>query len=321
MRALLLERDLTVSVGDREEPLVEEDEVLVDVELCGLCGSDLHALATGDWITYWPASPGHEVVGTVASAPIGSGLAAGQRVVVDSRRPCGRCVACCAGRMRHCEDLVWMGESSVGGLAQRTAVPLTAVHIVPAGLTPSVAVLAEPLAVVLSALDLLPAGTDRVVVQGGGPIGVLSALRLGDLGVDVTVVEADSARRETAARLGLTIVAPGAAAPGADAVLETAGHPTALGDGLGLLRAGGTLIAVALGRAPCVVAEADLVEHGWSVLGSIGFEAAHLDRAVEVLTAAPEKYAGVVADVLDLADVPRFLEAGGRGALKTVVRP
>ncbi len=67
--ALLLDRELTLRTGPRELPEPKPGEVLVRVEWAGVCGSDLHVLRTGDWVSYWPATLGHEVAGTVEHCP------------------------------------------------------------------------------------------------------------------------------------------------------------------------------------------------------------------------------------------------------------
>ena len=71
--AFLLERDLTMSVGARELPPAGPDDVLIRVEWAGLCGSDLHVMRTGDWVTSWPATLGHEIYGRVESGALAAG--------------------------------------------------------------------------------------------------------------------------------------------------------------------------------------------------------------------------------------------------------
>jgi threonine dehydrogenase-like Zn-dependent dehydrogenase len=107
--AVLLERDLTVHLGLRQLPPPLPGEALVRVERAGVCGSDLHVLRTGAWVSRWPATLGHEIIGVVEQCP-GGEMAAGQRVVVDSRVPCGDCDGCTA-TPNLCGKLAWVGEA------------------------------------------------------------------------------------------------------------------------------------------------------------------------------------------------------------------
>ncbi len=106
---ILLQEDLTLRLAHREIPEPVPGEAMVRVEWTGVCGSDLHVLGTGDWVSSWPAVLGHEVVGVVESCP-GDELPAGQRVLLDSRVPCRECAGC--RRSPHlCTALTWLGES------------------------------------------------------------------------------------------------------------------------------------------------------------------------------------------------------------------
>ena len=169
MRAILLGRDLKLSLGTAEVRRPEAGEVLVRVEYCGICGSDgRHAIASGDWIEYWPAILGHEAVGVVEES-VDPAIRIGERVVIDSRRPCEQCALCRRGARGLCESLTWMGESAPGGYAEYVVVPSWTLHRIPDRLQSEVAVLAEPLAVVDSTLDHLPATAGTVRILGGGP--------------------------------------------------------------------------------------------------------------------------------------------------------
>jgi L-iditol 2-dehydrogenase len=157
----------------REVPLPEiaADDVLVRVEACGICGTDLHFardLATGD------AMPlGHEFVGVIEE--VGTNVTdhmPGERVVVENHTACGVCDACKNGTPIYCTNLdVVMGEPC---LAEFVRAPKTALHRYE-GMTPSAAVLAEPLTVALDVVEEggVPIGSD-VAVFGPGPIGLMA---------------------------------------------------------------------------------------------------------------------------------------------------
>lgn len=248
--ALLLDRDLSLRLGDRDVPRPRPGELVVAVEWAGVSGRDLHALRTGDSVAYWPATLGHEVAGIVDSCP-GGELPAGRRVVIDSRVPCGACAGC-ALQPDRCERPGRVGEALPGGFAGHVLVAADRVVACPDGLEAALAALAEPLAVAMHAAARVPGPPGRAAVLGYGPAGALVHLEITRRwpGTEVTVVEPTPARRELAEAFGAgvasreeltarvdgrrprlvidTVPCPGALGPCAelaDAVAELASDP------------------------------------------------------------------------------------------------
>src|SRR5262249_45221317 len=139
-------------VADVPEPaLTSEDNVLVRVEACGICGSDLRAVVVPPQMEYKPGTIiGHEFVGEVVAAEADTGVDTGQRVVVLPNIPCRRCWYCRTGQVNLCENFLHIGCFRPGGAAELCAVPADMVHRVPDGLPPEIAALTEPLACVLN---------------------------------------------------------------------------------------------------------------------------------------------------------------------------
>jgi L-gulonate 5-dehydrogenase len=329
VRALLLERDLSLRVGERELPEPAPGELLVQVDWAGVCGSDLHVLRTGDWVTDWPATLGHEVTGRVTASP-GGELAAGTRVVVDSRVPCGTCSGCATGA-HLCEHLAWFGEACPGGFASHVLVPAARVAACPAGLEPAIAVLAEPQAVAMHAINRAGAGLsgipEQVTILGYGPIGALVHLEITRRWPQaaVTVVEPVMARRQLAAAFGAELAGPGrplddsggsadaepasaGAAAGAlpQLVVDAAGYPGSLRDAIAGCARGGTVLVVALGHQPETLLPAELAERELTLAGSNGF-AGELSQAVAALAADPDRYRPLVTEAIVLEEAPRRL--------------
>jgi len=313
IRALRLHRDLVADVADVAVPDLSHGEVRVRTGAAGICGSDVHAAQTGDWIAYWPATTGHEVAGVVIESRA-STVAVGTRVVVDSRVPCRACEDC-AVSPRLCAELTWLGESRPGGFAEELAVPATQTYpILDAALPLETAVLAEPLAVVLTALRGIPDGTRTVLVQGYGPIGALAHLVLRGRGVAVSVDEPDPGRRAQA-------LARGAHPAGGrvDAVLDAAGYPGSVRAAFETVRRGGTVVIVAIGDHPLDISAQALVEKGVSIVTSIGFDDDGIPAALRLLGDDPDAFADVVSDRIRLDQLPARLVAPAPTLGKVVV--
>ena len=306
VRALLLEPDLSLRLGERELADPGPGDLLVAVDWAGVCGSDLHVLRSGDWVTGWPATLGHEVTGRVAASP-GGELAVGTRVVVDSRVPCEACPGCAAGP-HLCENLAWFGEACPGGFASHVLVPARRVAACPADLESAIAVLAEPLAVAMHAVTR--AGLtepERVTIIGYGPVGALVHLEIARRWPEtaVTVVEPLAARRQLAAAFGAAAFGAETGPP-ARLVVDAAGYPGSLRDSCASCARGGTVLVVALGHQPEPLLPAVLAERELTLAGSNGF-ADELSQAVAVLAADPDRYRPLVTEAITLDEAPRRL--------------
>ena len=175
-----------------------EDEVLIRVEVTGLCRTDLKIIRVGHRDLVLPRVPGEEVVGTVeALGGRVKGLALGERVYVYPGVWCGRCPACRAGAENLCREMMIMGFHRDGGFGPHVTVPAKSVMPLPAGLAADEAVLAEPLSCVLNALELgrLQPG-ENLGIWGAGPAGTLLARAGRALGARTQSIEPDRRRRD-----------------------------------------------------------------------------------------------------------------------------
>jgi 2-desacetyl-2-hydroxyethyl bacteriochlorophyllide A dehydrogenase len=327
--AIVLGDDLALRLDHRETPDVGRGEVLVRVEWTGVCGSDLHVLRSGDWVTSWPAVLGHENVGVVESCP-GSERVPGERVVLDSRVACGECAGC-ESSPHLCTALTWLGESMPGGYQQRLVVPVSSTVSVPAELESDIAVLAEPLAVALHTVHRAAQGAGGklgdCLLLGAGPIGQLIATLLldpaGDRGVaSVTAVEPHDERRRLAEAVGCSVAPAIPSGRVWDTVIDAAGYSDSLLDGLGAVGRGGTVVLVALAHRAVSLMPADLAEKSVTLIGVNGFQD-ELPLAVRTLAAGPESYRPLITDAVLLDEAPEALArwVGAPPVGKAVIRP
>ncbi|MBB3082431.1 zinc-dependent alcohol dehydrogenase [Geodermatophilus sabuli] len=184
----------TISLDEVDDPRPGPADVVLDVQACGICGSDVHAYAEGAWITEG-APMGHEFAGTASEVGAEvAGIAVGDRVAVIPMGPCGTCPQCSVGHVNLCADL---SNSARGGLSDRVLVPRAALgrqlYRMPDSLAFEEGAFLEPLSVATRAIrSAAPDLQGPILVTGLGSIGqcvlrVLQAYGATDvLGVDVS---------------------------------------------------------------------------------------------------------------------------------------
>lgn len=196
MRALSCEEPGRLALVERPEALPQADEVVVDIRRIGLCGTDYHTFHGRQPFLSYPRVMGHELSGTVRSAPDDSALQPGQIVCIEPYLACGSCAACRRGRTNCCARLSVLGVHQDGGMTERLAVPEKNV-VDAAGLSLDQAAMVEFLAIGAHAIrrGQVAAG-QRVLVTGAGPIGIAAACFAMARGAAVTVLEREPVRLE-----------------------------------------------------------------------------------------------------------------------------
>lgn len=327
-----------VGVEQRPVPRPGPGQVLVEVDHCGVCGSDIHMMVEG-----WGRPgivAGHEFSGIVRA--VGSGVAdwsPGEVVVGGPSPRCGRCRRCLEGKPSQCQrrGTIVDGHQD-GAFAGFVVSDARALRRVPSGLSPRAAALAEPLAVALHGITRAGLnGDDTVMIFGAGPIGALALAALVAQGRTATVVEPSDSRRQLAARLGAeAVVQPGElprferhqpeqlADDPVDVVLECSGKKAAIELGLHQLGRGGRLVLVGAGMDEPTFDPNRVLLNELEIRGSFVYDADGFERALDLLAsgAVPVEVLVEQADVT-LDGIPGALSglAAGRIAGKVMVVP
>jgi L-iditol 2-dehydrogenase len=270
-------------IDDRPIPEPLSGEVLVKVLACGTCGSDLHVFERDlnyDWVKeHFPLVMGHEIVGRRASEPEG---AAGALVVVRPRANEGGA----AGPTR-------IGWDRPGGFADFVTVPEECLFEVAPHVSVTSAALSEPLAVAAAALRragvssrIAPGFTAQVV--GMGAIGILAACALSAEGcADVEVVGTERDRAlgsfDLVRQYGLKPVLPEDASGERDLVVNAAGSPVAVTQGLARTGRRGVFVNIALGVGEVVLNMDALTRRDITIVHSYGSEATDWEKALSFI--------------------------------------
>jgi 2-desacetyl-2-hydroxyethyl bacteriochlorophyllide A dehydrogenase len=327
MRSALYTGNRTFTVEERPPRPPGPGEVRIRVAYTGICGTDLHIRhGAMDHRVTLPAVIGHEMAGRVAEVGDGVvGWAAGDAVTVMPLDWCGACPACRAGHSHVCHNLNFVGIDSAGSLQGSWTVPARLLVRLPADLSLAHAALVEPTAVAVH--DVRRAGItggEKVVVVGGGPVGLLVARVAAVSGADVVVLELDPQRRAVAERLGLSPVDPAAgdmasfvdawtAGAGVPVAFEVSGSAAGIATATQVLAVRGRLVMVAIHPKP---REVDLFRLFWrelSIIGARVYERRDVETAVDLVARGEVEVAKLISRVVPIDRVNEAFDALERG--------
>jgi 2-desacetyl-2-hydroxyethyl bacteriochlorophyllide A dehydrogenase len=296
MPAAVYVGDGAVEVQHLPVPALGAGDALIEISHCGICGTDLHLVLER---YARPGSVlGHEWAGTIAALGDDAGdWELGARVVLDPKPGCGQCRACRHGRPSVClrrepPDLL---DFSRGAFCRYKVAPAARLVRIPDALPTRAAALTEPTAIALHTVNLAGVSPDdRVLVTGGGPVGLLTTAVLRNRGVhDVVVSEPSAVRRERARAVGATqVVAPdelprppmGRPVERPFTVaFECSGNGAAAEAALDQLDYAGLLVFVGTGHTPPRVNHNRVIVMEQTVIGAYNYDAAGFGPALDLL--------------------------------------
>ena len=287
-------------------PNCGENDVLIKVAYAGICGSDLHIYKKGMFIQNIPETMGHEFSGTVIKT--GSkvhSLQAGDRVTANPMVTCGNCIACRTGHRGSCETLGFIGEVRPGCFAEYIALPQEDVIKAPPDIDLKKLALAEPLAVALNTCrQAKPAPTDKVLIVGPGPIGLLTALALKNVcGLkNPTILGRSPARLSIAKALGMKTTTQLGDDSYFDLIIEAAGNETALSTAVAHALPGGKICVVSIFEDDFIFDINTIVAKQLSIIGCNVYETRHIQESTKLLADGIIDPSPLVTDTYDLAD-------------------
>ncbi len=203
MKAVVYHAPGDIRVEDVPKPTCGAGELLVKVDACAVCGTDLKSFNHGNPRIKAPLTMGHEFTGLVEEiAPDAVGdFAIGDRVVMATSVSCGECYYCKRGWRNICQKVAPMGFTYPGGMAEYTTIPALALaggHAikVPAHVKPEHAALAEPVSCAVNSVGQcnITSG-DTVVVCGAGPMGLMNVCVARGLGAGKIILSEISPER------------------------------------------------------------------------------------------------------------------------------
>lgn len=298
MKSVAIKGVKEFEIKDINEPVKDGKKVIIDVKKCGICGSDLHY-----WVSGAPVGlvMGHEFSGVVTDPGNRTDLKVGDRVTALPISPCGHCEACLTGNPQYCLE-TWSKASGLslenpGALAPKMALRSDMVMPLPDTVSDEEGAMVEPMAVGLHAVHLadIKIGA-KVLVVGGGIIGLASAMFAKDEGASlVAVSETNAARGEKAVSLGVAdtwydVTKEDATAKmmadtdgGFDIVIECCGNSAAVTSALMLAKTGGTIVLVGVSLDAITVPLTIGVMHELKMLGAIAYTKEEFATVIDLI--------------------------------------
>ncbi|WP_135366125.1 alcohol dehydrogenase catalytic domain-containing protein [Halosimplex halophilum] len=340
MRAAVLTGTESFAVRERDRPTPGPEDVLVRVEACGVCTTDIH-LYEGSFGVETPLVPGHEAAGEVVASNRPDVVPEGTRVAVNPTVPCNSCRQCEAGHEQRCERNTSLGGAAEtvrdGAFAEYVRVP--AGNVEPVGDLPfGPAAIAEPLACSLHGVRRtgVEAGDD-VLVVGAGPMGQLLVQTFDALGAGrIVVSEPRDDRRELALDHGATAgidpadVDPVAAVEratdgrGVAAAVEAIGLPETIQQAYDATRKGGTTLVFGVPEedATVEVNPFDVFFHERTLTGSYSLTPDDFARAVSFLRTGRVTVDALLSEDLPLSGITEAFDRMRAGeGYRYLVRP
>jgi L-iditol 2-dehydrogenase len=343
MKALLLSEYKKLNVTDFDKPEIGDNDILVQVRACGICGSDIHGYDGSSGRRIPPLVMGHEAAGVVAE--VGARVSAfkpGDHVTFDSTVSCGECYFCRRGNINLCDNRMVLGVSCGeyrrhGAFAEYVSVPQNICYRLPDGLPFEHAAMIEAVSVAVHAANRTPVTLgDTAVVVGSGMIGLLAiqAIRLAGC-TQVIAVDLDASRLEKAKRLGAdvglkadTVDVPHEVRKlthgrGADVVLEVVGATATIKTAIACARKGASITLVGNLAPQVEMPLQSIVTRELSVFGTCA-SSGEIPACIDLLAKRAIRVDDMITATASLeegADWFARLYAGEPGAMKVILDP
>ena len=324
MRAFVVTAPRCGEVQEVDDLVPLADQLLVDVERAGVCGTDIELYTgvmayIGQGKTHFPLRLGHEWVGRVRSVGPDADVSwIGKRVTGDTMLGCGVCRFCLRGTQWVCpyRKEVGITDGWPGALAEQQLIPARFAHLIPEHVSVTSGALVEPGGNSLRAAEATLAGPgSRVLVLGAGTIGLLAAQFLMAKGVDVHLAGKRAGSLQLGRDLGVSTTYDldeiAISDERFDAVIDATSSDTSPAIAARLVDPAGRIVLIGLSGTPSIVDTRDLVLADVTTVGILSASPG-LAGAIEAFASGAVDPDSIVGEVIGLAEVASRLD-GRRG--------
>lgn len=319
MRRCFLVEPGNIRLEEVPVPIPRNNEVLVKVRVCGICGADLQIYRGRHPIARPPMIQGHEFCGTVAKVGFHvSAIEEEDRVAVEPSVPCGKCYNCSHGRYNICSDLsVIGGRGHDGALSEYVTVPGDKVVPLPDEISFEEGALVEPTAVAVHAVRLAEQKVgERVLVLGAGTIGLLVVQAARTAGArEVIVSDVLDYRLEKAIALGANkrmnprsehiyeALDKEYGRDGIDTVYDCVGNQETVRQALQIARRGTRIMMIGVPEEPVTLDLTNLQEGELELRGSLMYLRADFLKAIDLIRKREIKVTPLITHRFSLTQV------------------
>ena len=305
-----------IRVEETEVPEIDDDEVLIKVSYCGICGSDITAFKTGNYVP--GIIIGHEFSGIVIKKGKNvNNVNEGDKVVGLSLIPCGKCEYCLSCKPNLCKNALMTGITINGAFAEYVKLPKDAVLKIDNKLNAIEATLVEPLAIVLHAINISSFKPGKsILIQGAGPIGLLTLGMMKISGASkIFLSEISDKRIEVARNLSsdvyfinpsksniFSFIEKETDGEGVDIIFDTTGSPTAIKSNYTLVKRGGEIVILGIPELPVESDIFTLVMNEITIKGS--FEGVNeFKDAIDFISQRKVNFSSIITSIIPIEKI------------------
>lgn len=339
MKAVAIKGVKEFEIKNIDEPVPDGENVIVEIIRCGICGSDIHY-----WVDGNPKGliMGHEFCGKVVDPGNRKDLNVGDRVTALPISPCGECDACKSGNVQYCRstwtNAVGLSLNNPGALTEKIKIRPDMVIKVNDNITDDEVSMVEPIAVSFHAIRLsnIKFG-DKVLVIGGGIIGLAAAMFAKKEGASMVVVsETNEKRGEKAISLNVSDYWVDAKDPefsnklinitngGFDHIIECCGNSAAVSSALTVIKPGADIVLVGVSTSPVTIPTVLAVMGEVTLKGAIAYTKEEFEKCIALISSKKLSVTKFIDDIVGLDDVQSSYErltSGNDDAIKILIDP
>lgn len=311
MKALIMYKDRNIKYEEVDTPIPGDGEVLIRIEACGICGTDMHVFRGMECTWALPGIIGHEFSGTVVECGKNcKTILVGDHVTVQPLCSCGQCQRCVEKRTNLCEHVQLIGGERPGGFAEFAAVPAESIIKLPDEIPVKYGALAEPAATAVHASERLKnSHYNVIVIKGAGAIGLLILSVVRGMADVIVVSDIDEERLKVAKELGADqVIHPLKAdlekeisnltdGKMADVVFDAAGEPGGKRQILRLVHPGAEIVLAALGNGEAEIDFTQVVTQELSIYGTQCHTRGDFHKALALMQSGKIQYEKIVTEL------------------------
>ncbi len=322
MKVIKIAEPLKIAIEEAPMPVLKENEALLKIKYCGICGADVASYTGNQPFTTYPRIPGHEFSAEIAEiGENGKGLKVGDIVTANPYFNCGECYSCRRGIVNACTDNQTMGVQRDGSFSQYIAMPIE--RIIPGkGLSAKELALIEPFSISCHALSRAEVKQgDSLLIMGAGPIGLFALIKAKAMGANVMIADLLDSRLALAKEYGadrtvntktedlLSAAAEFTNGDMFDVLVEACGAPETFLSCIDCAATGANVILIGNGKRNTTFLHSVLLKKELNVFGSRNAFTRDFEELIDLVSSGKVDVLKMVSGVYGMKDAAEAFDA------------